>query len=59
MRGKWGRGGGLFKRKPDSHGNLKREKDKLESENSQLQRMLEVYNDSPPRKRWKRDTGTI
>lgn len=37
--------------------NLKREKDRLESENSQLQRMIEVY-DSPPRKRWKRDTGT-
>jgi hypothetical protein len=37
--------------------NLKREKDRLESENSQLKRMIEVY-DSPPRKRWKRDTGT-
>ena len=39
--------------------NLKREKDRLESENSHLQRMLEVYNDSPPRKRWKRDTGIM
>lgn len=39
--------------------NLKREKDRLESENSQLQRMLEVYNDSPPRKRWKREAGIM
>ncbi|CAG2208145.1 TFAP4 [Mytilus edulis] len=37
--------------------NLKREKDRLESENSQLQKMLtgSAYG-SPPRKRWKRDT---
>lgn len=35
---------------------LKRERDRLESENSQLQRMLEGFNSSPPRKRWKRDT---
>ncbi|CAC5423076.1 TFAP4 [Mytilus coruscus] len=37
--------------------NLKREKDRLESENSQLQKMLTGgYHGSPPRKRWKRDT---